>query len=195
MNLLRTLTKEQLYHLKRLCEGDVVLLWDEEERRYMEQSGPYRMSIPHGNDRQRGRRGRSKRPWLGSVVVGLLQRKLLVDDDGRIMPSKAAAKLFGNPPPLPTPKKEVKMHRTRAARDQDAPPKQRRPKKSRDRTGQVWEHLGEPRLITGPARVESLSGARHFVHPSACLLEGTAGDVTEREGDPFEGKPGYKRLA
>jgi len=197
VNLLRTLTKRQLYHLQEICEGRTVILWDAGEGAYFEQtSGDYRMRMPHGNDRQR-RRNSSKRPWLGSCVVTLLQRKVLVDEEGRLVPCKAAARLFGRPPRIEPPKKSLKMSRTRAARDQDAPPKQRKGKPARDRTGQVWEHLGEARLILGPPKTtEPRDGAfRRFDHPSLDLLDGAVGAVLELEEDAFEGKRGYKRLA
>lgn len=118
MNLRKRLTKIQRYYLEQICSGRTVIVWDIRDGHYVVAGGEdYVVRVPHGKPAYSKRW--CKRPWLGSVVVELRQRGLLVDDgEGRLVPSKAAAKLYGYPPPLPKPKRVVKMSETRAARGQ-----------------------------------------------------------------------------
>ncbi len=119
MNLLRTLTSHQVWYLELICKGEIVLLWNADEKHYVRQgSNDYIMVMPNNKPWPKKNSFRSRRPWLGSVVVELKQRGVLVDVDGRLMPSKAAVKLFGAPAKIEPPKRVVKMSRTRAARVQ-----------------------------------------------------------------------------
>lgn len=136
MNLMRSLSSHQKYYLEQICLGKRTAYWSAEERRYVccewvNSTGErYYSFVPHNKPRPKyvtpyypakaalGRWAITQRDWFGSAVVELLQRGLLKDVNGRLMPTKEAVKVFGSPPPPPAPKRTVKMSRTRPARDQ-----------------------------------------------------------------------------
>ena len=122
MNLDRTLTRQQKFYLKQICSGALVLVWNEDYKGWVKElSDGAIWCMPHNKVRPSdfGRGLRSSRyVWLGTVVVELTQRGILEDVNGRLMPNKDAQRLYGTPPPISVPERVVKMHRTRAAREQ-----------------------------------------------------------------------------
>lgn len=118
MNVRRSLSRHQDYYLRQIGLGKIVLVWDEDYRRYVEVEGHFLMPVG-GGSKPRGARLARCGNHFSSSVIELLQRGLLVDNgSGRLVPSRDAARQYGRPRPLPVPKRTFKMHRTRAARVQ-----------------------------------------------------------------------------
>lgn len=123
MNLERSLSRHQLYYLKEICSGQMVLEWSDYFQRfgieYRSRDGKRSYGLRlMGDSKPRGRQLVMAGGHLDSSIIELRQRGLLVEQNGRLMPSKEAAKQFGSPPPLVAPKREIAMSRTRAAREQ-----------------------------------------------------------------------------
>jgi hypothetical protein len=119
MNLRRTLSRHQLLYLREIASGKIVLLLDEEGEAYRSPSGGHSVSATL-TSKPRGHMAL----WGGhfySSIIEMRQRGLLVDRGGRLVPSDAARRQFGSPPPTPVPPRTFVMSRTRAARFQGAP--------------------------------------------------------------------------
>jgi hypothetical protein len=119
MNLKRSLSRHQSYYLGLIADGKLVLVRDPEDpesKVYIDPEGFEYFRL--GNSKPR----RGCRPMCGnhkqSALVELCQRGLLIDMDGRLVPSREASKQYGTPPPLPKKRRVVVMSRTRAARVQ-----------------------------------------------------------------------------
>jgi hypothetical protein len=140
MNIARALNHHQLFWLKRIANGQCVLTRVEGTKsdyvsaeRYYVRTGR-KPSTPCGSHLQK-------------AVFNLFQRGVLVDADGRLVLSDAAAKQFGRPPGMPAPKRQVKMSRTRPARDQGSDRA-----KARARKGWCsWANTACPRTCPVPS--------------------------------------------
>jgi hypothetical protein len=118
MNLLRSLSRHQIQCLRALARGELVLVFDRESGAY---TGRYQYFRPRSKLRGRELRLRGMSGnHQESSLIELLQRRLIVDDGGRLVLSPEAARWFGEAPPLPVPRRPVAMSRTRAARAQGA---------------------------------------------------------------------------
>lgn len=119
MNLLRSLSSHQKYYLRGIARGFYVLTFDPDHNCYTSRFSTgedlYTVISP---SKPRGRRLMKSGNHMQSAIVELVQRKVLVDVNGRLVPSKEAAKVFGSPPPPAPAKRTVKMWRSRAAREQ-----------------------------------------------------------------------------
>ena len=113
MNFRRRLSRHQARVLTQIGSGELRVRWDAAADHYilshqgaghmwLQKSKPRLMSGNH----------------LQNSIVELLQRGLLVDEGGRLVPVRAARRDFGMPPPERIPERHVVMSRTRAARIQ-----------------------------------------------------------------------------
>lgn len=118
MNLERSLSNHQKYYLGLLCKGHIVLTLDPETGIYGDdRSGSWGWAVKPSNGK--GRTSAMCGGHYYKAMAVLWQRGVIVDMNGRLMPSKEAQRAFGTPPPIASPKRTVKMHRTRAARVQE----------------------------------------------------------------------------
>jgi hypothetical protein len=117
VNIKRSLSSHQKYYLRQVCSGQTVIARSPTSGRYVWQAGADFVYTMDGS-KARGKHAR----WgdhCRSSIIELRQRGFLVDDgEGRLVPSKEVAKQYGSPPPIPKPKRVVRMNRTRAAREQ-----------------------------------------------------------------------------
>lgn len=123
MNLSRTLTRNQVYYLKQICSGQLVIEWIPEYRYYAEQyksrDGSTLLFYAAGRSKARGR-AVLRRNHFPDAVTDMLACRVLVDVGGRLMPNAEARRQYGTPPPIPMPRRTFKMSRTRAARVQES---------------------------------------------------------------------------
>jgi hypothetical protein len=120
MNVLRRMNKNQQHYMEMICSGKWVIKWDPDHEAYALGVGEkYALTVPKRKLWFRQLYRCSMRdPWP-TLVLEWQIRGLLIDVDGRLMPSKDVIRAFGAPPPEPMPPKaKPKMSRTRAARAQ-----------------------------------------------------------------------------
>ncbi len=122
MNYERSLSNHQLYYLKEICLGHLILVEDEAAEKYYvftdSKTYPGIHVMTSMNSKPRGGRHILCGGHLFSSVIELKQRGILELVGDRWMPNKEARRQFGEPPALVFPKRPVKMSRTRAARAQ-----------------------------------------------------------------------------
>lgn len=122
MNLARSLSRHQLFYLKLVCSGEMVIVWHEPNEGYVEiyrgARGDEHIGITFADSKTRGRNLFKCGNHKSSSIIELRQRGVLIDVGGRLLPNRDAARQFGTPPPLPVPKHIITMSRTRAARVQ-----------------------------------------------------------------------------
>ena len=108
MNLKRSLSRHQHYFLREIASERIVYILN----RGVYCSGGYQVFKPGYSKYLGVRFGNHEQ----NSLIELYQRRLLIDSNGRLVPSPQAAKQFGSPPETPAPKREILMSRTRAAR-------------------------------------------------------------------------------
>ncbi len=108
MNLLRPLSRHHRQCLRWIASGEYVVTWEPEERRWVERYRRYRGGYSESYSvilpsKPRGSRLIMCHGHWTSSIVELLQRGLLVDEGGRLVPSREARRVFGTPEALPAP--------------------------------------------------------------------------------------------
>jgi hypothetical protein len=124
MNVLRSVSRHQRWLLQQLGKGSIRIT---KESRTFVVTHYYPppltpTAIPVSVSKPRGRAALFG-GHLQSSIVELYQRGILVEESGgAVVMCREARRQFGTPSALPSPKRFVRMSRTRAARDQGAPP-------------------------------------------------------------------------
>lgn len=123
MNLRRSLSNHQEYYLRQMCLGRLIVV--ENQDAYEKYGVFYDGKTYPGvqiTGRPNGKPRSSPRVLCGghmySSITELRQRGILVLEDGRWVPNKAAQRQFGRLPKLSFPPRCVTMNRTRPARVQ-----------------------------------------------------------------------------
>lgn len=112
MNLRRTLSRQQLFWLKRIATGQLVLRRVEGTTADYSSDDHYYVSTGSKPSARCG-------SHLAKAVVVCFQRGLIAEARaGRLVTVGEAARQFGSPPEPVPPKRAVRMWRTRAAREQ-----------------------------------------------------------------------------